>query len=49
MTRVKAWYRLMKRRWAKPQRAVLGASSIDFEITDFDHRPLIPWLTDENK
>ena len=38
MTRVKAWMRLMKRKWKQPKKVTFSHID-DFEEMDFDHRP----------
>ncbi len=39
MTRVKAWMRLMKRKWVLPKHKMIFSHIDDFEEMDFDHRP----------
>ena len=50
MTKIKAYFRLMKRKWAKSRQVVLIEDIADEdEITEFDLSPYLGWMEKERE
>ncbi|MFK7979317.1 MAG: hypothetical protein AB8G86_05015 [Saprospiraceae bacterium] len=49
MTKIKAYFRLLKWKWAKPKPRVLWDLEEEEEITEFDLSPYLGWMEKERE